>query len=206
MISGLLGKKLGMTQVFSENGTVIPVTMLQVGPCYVTQIKTEEIDGYSAIQLGFLDKKEKNTPNSELGIYTKAKLKPKSFVREIKIEKDIDVSLGQEITVDIFEENSVVNVIGTTKGKGFAGVMKRWGFHGGPAAHGCTVHRRPGSASPGTYPGRVIKGKKMPGRLGNKRKSIRNLDVVKVDKSNNIMMLKGAVPGANGSCVIIHKI
>lgn len=206
MVNGLLGKKLGMTQIYSEDGDVIPVTVVQMGPCYVLQIKTEETDGYSAVQIGFIDKKKKSATNSEIGHSKKANIEPKRIVKEVSSESLAEVKLGQELTVDIFEENSVVDVVGTTKGKGFAGVMKRWGFRGGPGGHGSTCHRLPGSIGPGTSPGRVIKGRKMSGRMGGVRKSIRNLDVVKIDKDKNLMMIKGSIPGANGSCVMVKKI
>lgn len=205
MVNGLLGKKLGMTQIYSDDGSVIPVTVIEVGPCYVMQVKTEETDGYSAIQLGFIDKKKKRATNPEIGHAKKAKIDPKRFIKEVRSDSIPEVKLGQELTVDIFKEISTVDVTGTTKGKGFAGVIKRWGFSGGPGAHGSTCHRRPGSIGPGTNPGRVIKGRKMPGRMGGIRKSIRNLDVAKIDKSKNIMMIKGSIPGANGSCVVVKK-
>lgn len=206
MVNGLLGKKIGMTQVYSEDGKLVPVTVIQAGPCSVLQIKTEESDGYSSVKLGFLNKKKKSTTKAEIGFFDKANVEPKSFVREVNSEKVDDLKLGQEITVDIFEKSSIVDISGVTIGKGFAGCIKRWGFSGGPGAHGSTVHRRPGSAGPGTNPGRVIKGRKMPGRLGNKNKSIRNLNIVKIDKSLNLMLVKGAVPGAKGSCLLIRKI
>lgn len=205
MVNGLLGKKLGMTQIYSDDGGVIPVTVVQVGPCYVMQIKAVETDGYSSVQIGFLDRKRKSATNPAIGHAKKAKIEPKRFIKEVSSESVSELKLGQELTVDIFKETSTVDVVGTTKGKGFAGVMKRWGFKGGPCSHGSTSHRRPGSIGSGTSPGRVIKGRKMSGRMGNEKKSIRNLDVIKIDKSNNLMMIKGAIPGANGSCVMVKK-
>lgn len=205
MVNGLLGKKLGMTQIFAEDGSVIPVTVVQVGPCYVMQIKTVESDGYSAVQIGFLDKRKKRATNPEIGHSKRAKIEPKRFIKEVSGESNSEIKLGQEFTVDVFKEISKVDVTGTTKGKGFAGVMKRWGFRGGPGGHGSTSHRRPGSIGPGTNPGRVIKGRKMAGRMGGIEKSIRNLDVIKIDKIKNLMMIKGSLPGANGSCVIVKK-
>lgn len=203
MLRGLLGKKLGMTQVYSDNGDIIPVTVVQAGPCYVMQVKTEENDGYDAVQLGFLDKKKKRATRPEIGHAEKAGLEAKRFVREVACD-NTQLKLGQEITVEIFNGVKKVDVIGTNKGKGFAGVMKRWGFKGGPATHGSTRHRRPGSISPGTDPGRVMKGRRMAGRMGGERVSIRNLDVVKIDNNKNLMLIKGAVPGPNGGYVIIH--
>lgn len=205
MVNGLLAKKLGMTQVYTDGGGVIPVTVLEVGPCYVMQVKTEDTDGYSAIQIGFLDKKKKRATNAEIGHSGKAKTEPKRFVKEVTIDSGGDLELGQKLTVDIFKDVSVVDVTGTTKGKGFAGVIKRWGFRGGPAAHGSTCHRLPGSIGAGTNPGRVIKGRKMAGRMGGNKKSIRNLSVVKIDENKNLMLIKGSVPGANGSCVMVKR-
>lgn len=204
MVNSLLGKKIGMTQIYSENGLLVPVTIVQAGPCYVTQIKTEESDGYSGIQIGFLNKKKPT--NAELGVSKKTNTDAKRFIREVQADGSVELSLGQELTVDIFQENSLVNVVGITKGKGFAGVIKRWGFSGGPASHGSNSHRVPGSIGSGTDPGRVIKGRKLPGRLGNARRTIRNLDVVKVDRDNNLILIKGAIPGSNGGCVIISKV
>lgn len=205
MVNSLLGKKLGMTQIFTSDGTVIPVTVLEIGPCFVLQIKTEETDGYSSVQLGFADKKIKRATSAEIGHSKKAQLVPKRFIREVKIENGKELKLGQELNVDIFNDVSIVDVIGTSKGKGFAGVMKRWGFSGGPATHGSKSHRRPGSIGANTTPGHVVKGRKMAGRMGTNRKSIKNLSVMKVDKDKNIMIVKGAVPGANGEYIIVRK-
>ena len=205
MVNALLAKKVGMTQVYTDDGSVIPVTVLEVGPCYVMQIKKEESEGYSAIQIGFLDKKKKRATNAEIGHSKKAKTEPKRFIKEVSSSSAGDLELGQELKIDIFKDVNVVDITGTTKGKGFAGVIKRWGFRGGPGAHGSTCHRLPGSIGPGTNPGRVIKGRKMAGRMGGTKKSIRNLSVVKIDEKKNLMIIKGAVPGANGSCVMVKK-
>ncbi|MGR3317495.1 MAG: 50S ribosomal protein L3 [Candidatus Anammoxibacter sp.] len=205
MVNGLLGKKLGMTQIFSNDGRVIPVTVIQLGPCSVMQIKTEETDGYSAVQIGFLDRKRKRATNPAIGHAKKASLEPKRFIKEVGSDSIAEIKLGQELTVDIFKEDSTVDVTGITIGKGFAGVMKRWGFSGGPATHGSNCHRIAGSIGAGTNPGRVIKGRKMSGRMGGKNKSILNLDVVKIDKDKNLMMVKGAIPGSNGGCVVVRK-
>ncbi len=205
MLSGLLGKKIGMTQIYSEDGRLLPVTVIQAGPCSVMQVKTVETDGYSAIQLGFDDKKKKRAIKSELGLAEKASVCPKRFVRELTPEPGADVKLGQTISVDIFDNIKVLDVIGMTKGKGYAGVMKRWNFKGGLNTHGSTRHRRGGSISSNTDPGRVFKGKKMSGRLGNERVTIKNIDVVKIDKERNLLFLKGAVPGFRGSYLVLNK-
>ena len=205
MLSGLLGKKIGMTQIYSEDGRLLPVTVIQAGPCSVMQVKTVETDGYSAIQLGFDDKKKKRAIKSELGLAEKASVCPKRFVRELTPEPGADVKLGQTISVYIFDNIKVLDVIGMTKGKGYAGVMKRWNFKGGLNTHGSTRHRRGGSISSNTDPGRVFKGKKMSGRLGNERVTIKNIDVVKIDKERNLLFLKGAVPGFRGSYLVLNK-
>jgi large subunit ribosomal protein L3 len=205
MLSGLLGKKVGMTQMYTEDGRLLPVTLIQAGPCSVMQVKTIENDGYSAIQLGFDDKKRKNAKKPEIGHAAKASLEPKRFVREVMPEVGADIKLGQSVTVDIFNDVKKIDVTGVTKGKGFAGVMKRWNFKGGLNTHGSTRHRPPGSISSNTDPGRVIRGKKMAGRLGGERVTIKNIDVVKIDKDKNLLFVKGAVPGHNGSYLILNK-
>lgn len=205
MLSGLLGKKIGMTQIYTEGGRILPVTVIQVGPCSVMQIKTVENDGYSAIQLGFDDKKKKRAVKPELGLAEKISVCPKRFVREVAPELGADIKLGQTIFADIFVDVKVLDVIGITKGKGYAGVMKRWNFKGGAATHGSTRHRPPGSISSNTDPGRVFRGKKMAGRLGGERVTIKNIDIVKTDKDRNLLFLKGAVPGFNGSYLVLRK-
>lgn len=206
MLNGFLGKKIGMTQIYSEEGRLIPVTLIQAGPCSVMQIKTVENDGYSAIQLGFDDRKKKGATKPEIGHASKFSLEPKRFIREIKPESGVDIQLGQSITVDIFQDVKLINVIGLTKGKGYAGVMKRWNFKGGLNTHGSTRHRPPGSISSNTDPGRVFRGKKMAGRLGGERVTIKNIDVVKIDSERNLLFLKGAVPGHKGSYLILNKV
>lgn len=205
MLSGLLGKKIGMTQIYTEGGRILPVTVIQVGPCSVMQIKTVENDGYSAIQLGFDDKKKKRAVKPELGLAEKISVCPKRFVREVALELGADIKVGQTIFADIFVDVKVLDVIGITKGKGYAGVMKRWNFKGGAATHGSTRHRPPGSISSNTDPGRVFRGKKMAGRLGGERVTIKNIDIVKTDKDRNLLFLKGAVPGFNGSYLVLRK-
>ncbi len=205
MSVGLLGKKLGMTQVYNDQGEVIPATLVQAGPCNILQIKGQEKDGYSAVQIGFEDRKKKRATKAETGHCLKAKTSAKKWVREIRDDADTEYQLGQSLTVDIFEGVEKVDVTGTSKGRGFAGVVKRWGFSGGPATHGCTTHRGPGSIGAGTDPGRVFKGKKMAGRMGGVRTTVRNLDVVKIDKSRNLLVVRGAIPGPNGGYILIRK-
>lgn len=206
MLSGFLGKKIGMTQIYSEEGKLIPVTLIQAGPCSVMQIKTVENDGYSAIQLGFDDKKKKNATKPEIGHASKSSIEPKRFVCEIKPESGAELKLGQSISVDMFQDVKMINVIGITKGKGYAGVMKRWNFKGGLNTHGSTRHRPPGSISSNTDPARVIRGKKMSGRLGGERITIKNIGVVKIDTQRNLVFLKGAIPGHKGSYLILNKV
>ncbi len=202
---GLIGKKIGMTSVYSVEGKATPCTVIEVGPCVVTQVKTDEKDGYSAVQLAFGDKREKNTPNAMQGHFKKAKTSPKRKLVEFKGFPD--AKLGDEIKVDIFEENTFVDVVGTSKGKGFQGVVKRHGFAGvGQATHG--QHNRlraPGSIGAASYPARVFKGMRMAGQTGNARVTQSNLQVMKVLTDKNLILVKGSVPGAKGSFVIINK-
>ena len=205
MIAGLLGKKLGMTQLFKENGEHVPVTVIEAGPCHVMQIKTQKIDGYNAVQLGFDDRKRKRATKPESGHARKAKVEPKHFVREVDIEGDENIELGQTITVEIFDQFDSVDIIGTTKGKGFQGCIKRHGFSGGPASHGASkVHRSPGSIGQSAAPSRTFKGVRMPGHMGHVRCTVQNLKVIEIDLNKNLLMVKGAVPGPNGSYVIVH--
>ena len=203
---GLLGKKIGMTSVFSAEGKNVPCTVIEVGPCVVTQVKTTDNDGYDAIQLGFVDKKEKHTPNPEKGHFKKAGVSPKRHLAEFKGFGN-DYALGSEITVDIFNDTLYVDVIGTSKGKGFQGVVKRHGFAGvGQATHG--QHNRlraPGSIGAASYPAKVFKGTRMAGQMGNEQVTVQNLQVVKIIPENNLLLLKGSVPGAKGSIVLIEK-
>ena len=206
MIAGLLGKKLGMTQIFSKEGDLIPVTLLQAGPCDLLQIKNEKNDGYSALQIGFEEKNKKRATQAEIGHCSKVKTGVKRLIREFRTDTvDAEYEPGQTLTVSVFDDVKSIDVIGTSKGKGFAGVMKRWGFSGGPATHGCTTPRSAGSVGAGTSPGHVVKGKKMAGRMGGKRITVKNLDVIKVDKDRDMLIVKGAVPGPNGGYVIIRK-
>ena len=202
---GLIGRKLGMTSIFDANGKMIPCTIIEAGPCVVTQLKTIEKDGYEAVQLGYGDRKDKNTPKSLKGHFKAAGTTPKKKVMEFDGFKD--VKLGDEINLDIFEEGEYVDVVGTSKGKGFQGVVKRYSFKGvNDATHG--QHNRlraPGSIGAASYPARVFKGMRMAGRMGNDRVTLQNLVVVKVLKDKNIMLVKGSVPGAKNSYVIVKK-
>ena len=206
MISGLLGKKIGMSQVFAEDGALVPVTVIQAGPCQVLQVKTKANDGYDAVQLGFEDRRRKNATKPESGHARKAKAEPKRFLREVRTDGSEKLELGQALTVDVFKDIRSVDVIGTTKGKGFQGGMKRHGFHGHPASHGASKdHRAPGSIGSNTDPGHVRKGTRMAGQMGNARSTVKNLKVVKVDTEKNLLMLRGAVPGFNGAYVIVQS-
>jgi large subunit ribosomal protein L3 len=203
-MKGILGKKIGMTQIF-ENGKLVPVTVIEAGPCFVLQKKTAEKEGYVAIQVGFDGKSEKNINKPMAGIFKKANVKPLSFLREFKVDAVDGFELGQEFKVDVLNGVEYVDVTGTTKGKGFQGVMKRYGFDGGPRSHGASLfHRAPGGIGQSTWPGKVMKGKKMPGRMGNDKVTVQNLKVVKVDAENNLLLVKGAVPGAKNSYLVIN--
>lgn len=202
---GIIGKKIGMTSIYSAEGKALPCTMIEAGPCVVTQVKTQDRDGYDAVQLGFGSKKEKNTPNALKGHFKKAKTEPKADLVEFKNFSDLN--LGDVVNVDIFEEGEYVDVVGTSKGKGFQGVVKRHNFGGvGQATHG--QHNRlraPGSIGAASYPAKVFKGMKMAGQMGNARVKTSNLQVLKVLAEKNIIVVKGSVPGANGSTLTIVK-
>ena len=203
-MKGILGRKIGMTQVFTNSGKLIPVTVISVEPNVVTQIKTKENEGYESIQLGFDTKREKLATKASIGITNKANTTPKRFFKEIRGVDVNNYSLGQEITADIFEEGEVVDVTGTSKGKGFQGVIKRHGQSRGPMGHGSHYHRKPGSM--GTMrPMRVFKGKKLPGHMGTLTVTIQNLEIISVDLENNCILVKGNVPGAKDSLVIIKS-
>jgi large subunit ribosomal protein L3 len=206
VIEGLIGKKIGMTQVFDEDGNAIPVTIIKAGPCLVVQKKIEEKDGYKAVQLGFVEEKPVKKIKKPLeGHFKKANVQPARKLKEFYYDKDENIEVGKEISLDIFEGCDRVNVTGISKGKGFAGVIKRWGFKGGKGSHGSMFHRAPGSIGASTFPARVIKGKKLPGRKGGEKITVRNLKIVKMDKENHLLIVKGAVPGANGSYVYIKR-
>ncbi len=203
MFKGLIGKKLGMTQVFSEDGLAFPATLIEAGPCYVTQVRNIERDGYSAVQLGFGKVLERKLTKGQLGHLEKNEIPPVKILREFRA-KSIDVKVGDVIDVSQFELGKRVDVVGISKGKGFAGVVKRWHFRGGPVTHGQSDRlRAPGSIAAGTTPGRVFKGKKMPGRMGNERVSSQNVKVVYIDAEKNIIGVNGSVPGPRGGIVMI---
>ncbi len=199
----ILGKKIGMTQIF-EDGKTVPVTVIEAGPNFVLQTKTTENDGYVAIQVGFDEKREKNTTKPLMGIFNKAGVKPQRFVRELRVDSVDAYALGQEIKVDILAGVEFVDITGTSKGKGTAGVMKRHNFHGNRATHGVSRnHRLGGSIGNSSTPGEVYKGRKMAGRLGNDKVTVQNLKVVRVDAENNLLLVKGAVPGAKNGYLTI---
>lgn len=203
---GLLGRKIGMTQVFTEYGESVPVTVLEVGPCIVTQVKTKDSDGYEAVQLGFEDKKEKHSNKPMNGHFEKAGTSAKKLVAEFEPILGVEYKPGQTFNADLFREGDFVTVSGVSKGKGFAGVMKRHGFGGGPKTHGQREHPRgAGSIGQASYPSRVFKGMKMAGQMGNKKSTVRNLEVVQVDADNNKISVKGAVPGGKNGFITISK-
>jgi len=204
-MKGIFGKKIGMTQVFLQNGYLVPVTVIEVGPCKVVQLKTAEKDGYTAVQLGFDEmKKEKNVPKGRLGHFKKVSLPPYRFLREVKLD-GLDVAVGNDVTVDIFNKGDKVSVTGISKGKGFQGVMKRHNYSGGPGSHGSMFNRAPGSIGSSSYPSRVWKNKGLPGHMGSEKTTTKNIEVVDVKKEQNLLIVKGAVPGANGGYLIIRK-
>ena len=206
MLAAILGKKIGMTQVYDAKGVVHPVTVVQAGPCSVLQVKTAKSDGYEAVQLGFEDVKPRRATAPQIGHAGKASSRPKRFIREIRLMQATDLAQGAIVTVEAFDGVSAVDVIGTSKGKGFQGGMKRYGFGGHPASHGASKdHRAPGSIGANTDPGHVWKGTRMAGQMGNKRHTVKNLRIVKIDSEKNLLMLKGAVPGAVGSYVIVRS-
>ena len=201
----IIGKKVGMTQIFDEKGKVIPVTVIEAGPCLVAQVKSVETDGYNAIQLGFDDVKESKLNKPEKGHFAKAKLALKKHLREFRLDSVDGVNVGDEIKVDTFQAGDKIDVQGTSKGKGFQGVIKRHGQSRGPMGHGSMYHRRPGSMGPTSTPGRVFKGKKLPGHMGVQTITIQNLEVVRVDLDKNVLLVKGSVPGAKGAILKIKS-
>ena len=205
MKKAILGKKIGMTQIFTAEGTAIPVTVVEAGPCVITQIKTIENDGYNAIQVGFEDTEERKVNKPVRGHFAKLKLALKRHLTEFRLDDISTSNVGDELKADIFAEGDFVDVQGTSKGKGFQGVIKRHGQHRGPMTHGSMYHRRPGSMGPCADPGRVFKGKKLPGRMGNVTVTVQNLKVVKVDAERNLILIKGSVPGNKGSILKIKS-
>lgn len=206
MAKGLIGKKLGMTSVFTPDGRHIPVTVVQVGPCVVTQIKTESSDGYNALQLGFGEKKPSRVNKPMAGHLKKSDSSGFNVLREIPVDKPEEYSLGQTLSVDLFEVGERVDVTGSSKGRGFTGVTKRHGFHLGRKTHGSKSYRIPGSIGCSAWPARVIKGKKMPGQYGNDQQTIRNLEIVDIRTDEHLMLLKGAVPGSKSGIIAIKKL
>lgn len=205
MKKAILGTKIGMTQLFDENGKVIPVTVVLAGPCTVIQKKTVETDGYDAVQVGFGEVKEKNLNKPMKGHFAKADTAAKKYLREFRLDDIASLNVGDEIKADIFEAGEKVDVTGISKGKGFAGPMKRWNLHRGPMSHGSGYHRGSGSMGACSSPGRVMKGKKLPGHMGVDRVTVQNLEVVKVNAEENIILIKGAVPGNKGGLVTVKN-
>ncbi len=203
MKKGLIGKKLGMTQIFWDDGSVIPVTAIEAGPCVVIQKKTSEVDGYDALQLGFDQAKEKRVNKPLKGHFKKADKGYFRVLREFRLESTDDYEVGSELKADLFKVGDYIDVVGTTRGRGFAGVIKRHGFAGGPSGHGSMFHRAPGSIGSSAWPSRVFKGKKMPGHMGDKRQAVQNLMVVGIRPEQNIILVKGAVPSSKNGIVLI---
>ncbi|MCD8174982.1 MAG: 50S ribosomal protein L3 [Phascolarctobacterium sp.] len=207
MAKGILGRKLGMTQIFQDDGTLVPVTVVEAGPCIVLQNKTEEVDGYNAVQIGFGEVKEKHVTKPMKGHFGKAGVAPVKFVRELCLPAPSEYKVGEKIAADIFNAGELIDVTGISRGKGFAGTVKRHNFRRGPMSHGSKSHREPGSLGPmySGHGGRVMKGKKLPGRMGNEQVTVQRLTIVKVDAERNLILIKGGIPGATGSCVTVKE-
>ena len=205
-VQGIIGKKVGMTQVYAEDGRALPVTVIEAGPCVVVQRKSREKDGYTAVQLGLVEsRKAKRITKPMKGHFDKADLPPCRVLRELPVGEDAEVAVGDKVSVELFAPGDSINVVGTSKGRGFQGVMKRHNFGGGKASHGSMFHRAPGSIGQSAYPSRVLKGMKGAGHMGSDRVTVRNLEVVRVDTDNNLLIVRGSVPGAGGSYVVIRK-
>jgi len=202
---GLLGSKVGMTQIFNESGNIVPVTILNVGPCFITQIKTKTKDGYDAIQIGYKRTSNKSLTQPELGHLQKSGIKPLKYLKEFRVKNISDFEVGQVLNVDLFLTIQTVNIQGKTIGKGFTGLQKRYNFTRGPMTHGSKNHRAPGSIGMGTTPGRVLPGKKMAGQLGNKFTTIKKLKIMQINSKENILIVKGSVPGKSGNLLIINQ-
>jgi len=206
MVEGLIGKKVGMTQSFDAEGNAIPVTVIKAGPCTVIQKKSKEKDGYAAVQLGLVEDKGLKRPTKpQSGHFQKSGLPPARILREFRASDAAELKEGDQVLVDIFQEGDLVHVTGTSKGKGFQGVVRRHGFRGGGASHGSMFHRAPGSIGASSYPSRVLKGTRMGGHMGQDRVTVRNLTVVRTDKENNLLLVRGAVPGPRGGYLLIRK-
>jgi len=205
MKKGIIGKKLGMTQIFTEDGTRVPVTVVQAGPCFVTQKKLQSTDGYSAIQVGFESVNASSSTKPKLGHCTKSGNGVFRYLKEMKFDNVAEMNLGDSLTVDQFLPGDYVDVTGTSIGKGFQGVIKRWNFKGGRASHGSRFHRAPGSIGASATPSRVFKNKKMPGQMGNEKVTVQRLQIVRVDSADNLLLIKGAIPGHKNNIVIIKQ-
>lgn len=206
MSIGVLGKKVGMTQVFDADGRAVPVTVIEAGPCLVVEIRTPEKNRYSAVQLGFGEEKPGHVNKGRKAFFEKQGISPKRWLREFRVDDVSGYAVGQEITVELFSDGDIVDVRGISKGKGYAGVMKRHNFGGGAASHGASkVHRKPGSIGSNSYPGHIFKGKKMAGRMGGEQVTTKGLTVFSVDAKNNLLLVRGAVPGANDQLVLVYK-
>ncbi len=205
MSIGILGKKVGMTRLFGENGEVIPVTVIEAGPCHIVQVKTKEADGYEAVQVGFRQKREKLVNSPARGHFRRANVPPLRFLREFRPDSVENYQMGDQLTVDIFSAGELVDISGISKGKGFAGVVKRWHFKGGKASHGAETHRAPGSIGASASPSRVFRGLPMAGRMGGKRVTVQNLEVVRVDTERNVLIVKGSVPGPTNGMLMVRK-
>ena len=203
-MKSIMGSKLGMTQLYNDDGTILPVTIVQAGPCYVVQKKTVESDGYNALQVGFGERAAQNFNKPEKGHFSKAEVKPLRYLKEFRMGSVDEYTVGQEITASVFEPGDRVDVVGTSKGKGFSGTIKKYNFQRGPMGHGSKSHRRVGSAG-AKGPARVFKGTKRPGRMGGVRVTVQNLEIVKVDPERNLLIVKGAVPGPRGSLLTIKS-
>ncbi|AGB40201.1 50S ribosomal protein L3, bacterial [Halobacteroides halobius DSM 5150] len=204
-MKGILGKKIGMTQVFNDDGEVIPVTVVKAGPCPVIQKKTEEVDGYSAVQLGFEDAKAFRVNKPVTGHFEKYGIEPKKYIKEFRLDGVEELETGDEVKVDTFSAGDKIDVTGTSKGKGFAGTVKRWNFSTGPKTHGSRNYRLPGSIGQSADPARVFKGKKMAGHMGREKVTVQNLEVVKVDLEKDVLLVKGSVPGPKKGLLTIEK-
>ncbi|MFA5577840.1 MAG: 50S ribosomal protein L3 [Tissierellaceae bacterium] len=204
-MKNMIGRKIGMTQIFNEDGSIVPVTVVEAGPLVVVQKKTSENDGYNAIQVGYENIKEKNINKPIKGHFEKANVEYRKYLKEFKVENPDEYEIGQEIKVEVFEAGDLVDVSGTSKGKGTQGVIKRHKFGRGRETHGSKFHRAPGGMSAGTYPGRVFKGHRMAGRMGNERVTVQNLEIVRVDTDRNLILIKGAIPGPRKGIVTIKK-
>ncbi|MFC1631198.1 50S ribosomal protein L3 [Candidatus Omnitrophota bacterium] len=204
-MAGILGKKIGMTQIFTEDGTMIPVTVIQSGNCSILQVKTEQSDGYNAIQLGFDEIKDSKVKKPQREKFKKTKVAARKLLKELRVDDPQNYKVGQDITVEQLAPGDFVDIAGVSKGKGFQGGIKRWGWSGGPSGHGSMSHRAPGSIGASAYPSRVIKGHHLPGHMGHQEVTVEGLEVVKIDKDNSIITIKGSVPGPKNNYLVIEK-